>query len=264
MKTPLLHTNHVLRGTETHRIFLAVYHRKPDGTWEPWAAYTLRTEEKREWEDEPRINEHFHYQEWAFEYSKAAQVTLYYNPGGGGGIPRLSDLIRGAECGVYIDTDAFIGLRAGDGWPEESKQKIGGILIEYADRNPLPGVTYFDEPPGLNGGTVTNPFDNGEGYECNEGRTIYCSICKDHLNDDTDNPCEHIQWCERCQQQTGLGLVEGDRCACGPNGVCDLCEKSLAEGEQLYSCDKCDADVCTACSHNHEMGVHCDNCVHDD
>lgn len=265
MSTPLLHTKHVLQGTETHRIFLAIYNQIKDGTWKPWAAYTVQTQQQRHEEKQPTKSEFVNHEEWVFTYSKEDQITYYHSPGGGGALPSLTELTKGFPCGVWIDPEAFAGLRICDSWYPSLKAGCARALAEYATQPDALNVTYFKEPPGLLGSEITNPFGNGPGYESNEGQTIYCSKCDDHLNDDNDNPCEHIRWCEKCQQQTGPGLEESERCACGPNGACDLCETPIADGAQLYCCDKCQTDVCTACSHNAgTIGIECDNCHDDD
>jgi len=45
---------------------------------------------------------------------------------------------------------------------------------------------------------------------------------------------------------------------------CCGCERILKEGEQLYVCDECGDECCTACSENYGLtGVACISCVAD-
>lgn len=83
---------------------------------------------------------------------------------------------RAPECCIALTEADLIPLILTD---EENRQ---AFLTEYSQPTVSDLITYWDE----------------ETDEVEEGRVVYCSLCKRSYDYEARRPCEHIQWCDTC------------------------------------------------------------------
>jgi len=66
------------------------------------------------------------------------------------------------------------------------------------------GYLVIDEPIVLTGAGERNPFEVAY-----EGATVWCQHCEDMLPRDEDEPCEHLSWCDECENHVYTVEVGG-------------------------------------------------------
>lgn len=135
--------------------------------------------------------------QWDFDWCKGEESLYFHNSGEGGEIayhvsrfvhpvPPKAKLWVADGVAIVTSTDDGKASRAVNG-PSELLQ-MGYQLIDRPIR--LPAVDYMACPTK----TTLNPF-----YAGWEGETIWCARCQSiHPSEDTNNPCEHIAWCDEC------------------------------------------------------------------
>lgn len=127
-------------------------------------------------------------EQWDFDYSRTER-TLYFHDSGSGGTPKayVARFVKPdpppAKLWVAEGVPIVDCGKSGRGVSDATLLKRGYVLIPRPLLLPKPY-----------GGKTRNPFEAGE-----EGRTVYCGRCEDCLGcDDTNHPCEHIEWCDGC------------------------------------------------------------------
>lgn len=127
-----------------------------------------------------------------FNWSKTTG-GLYYHESGSGGGPYINGWpgAKRTHAKLWWDQVAAPKLKTG-----------GGEEVGAADLAGL-GFDLVADPIDL-GDHETNPFLYGI-----EGDVIYCTKCRDHLPE--SDVCEHVFWCEKCQEWGG---AEGNKEHC--------------------------------------------------
>jgi hypothetical protein len=169
MKLPPVHIPHDFHH-EGKPIVLIEYHRH--GTfWMPHQVFVSHAPKHPNYCDV-----------FDFEYCNRDGDLLYHESGSGGGA-----YINGWPGSKRVHAKLW--------WNHEAGVELttgGGDKV--TDFRAL-GFEYLTHPIKL-GTTEANPFTYGL-----EGEVLYCTKCKDHLPD--DHLCEHIFWCDRCEEWGG-------------------------------------------------------------
>lgn len=129
------------------------------------------------------------------EWCKRDSVLYYHCSGSGTGfyIHPLCFPNKKPRCAIWWDRGIVSPTNGGNC----SHRKLSDRTVSKF------GYGILNEPLVLSTGT-RNPFEFGQ-----HGDTEYCSKCDDHLqSDDTDAPCKHLWWCEKC----GDWSKPGERC----------------------------------------------------
>jgi hypothetical protein len=126
-----------------------------------------------------------------FNWSRGSETLYFHKAGSGPGVyvngwPNSKK--RMAK--LWFDDSAGVPIRQGSGAPVEDFAALGFELIA----RPLP----------LGPGNDGNPFDFGV-----EARVVYCRKCRDHFSEDAH--CDHIFWCDRCNEWGG-GASDKESC----------------------------------------------------
>ncbi|MDB6080022.1 MAG: hypothetical protein JWO82_3769 [Akkermansiaceae bacterium] len=139
--------------------------------------------------------------EWNFNHCREDEVTVFHCSGSGGGpyhFCRWPKRKPGPpDTAVWLSP----GTMLGDSWTSHGRNGRPG---PYATRCPRAlrrvGIRLLRSPLWLGGSA--NPFEADRHWE---GEAIWCNVCNDHREADSDNPCEHIFFCEECCWWGGPG-----------------------------------------------------------
>ena len=137
--------------------------------------------------DRPEGHSHHHFD---FDWHNGGS-TLYFRMSGSGPTSPIN-------VGLAAEPDPPpFKIWVKDGLALTQSVEVDGQWVDQ----PLPregllarGFVLLAEPLDLGGGE-RNPFADGV-----EGETVYCEKCDDWLPTSWDDPCEHITWCDDCEE----------------------------------------------------------------
>jgi hypothetical protein len=173
---------------ELHELVFVMYHQR-----RPFSVETVEhwDHSKKPWfnpeKDKPRG---FCPQGFDFEYCRRNDTIYQHNSGGGGTVRVvLHEIVeKHPPCEIWIAAGIPLFRHA-------KRKPFNEIPLKDGDLERL-GYKRLRKPRLLRGWrdeASRNPFDVSE-----EGETVYCRRCEDHLPDEPGSVCKHLYWCDDC------------------------------------------------------------------
>ena len=170
---------------DLEQVAAIIYH--PIGNlWLPHSVFTVAA-------DAPLDPKHACCSVYDFNYCRRDDTVYFHNSGGGGGVylGQISNAKKQPRCCIWYDATLV------DPTDSSIKQRhLARHTIEQWGYDIVAAPLTLDFHSG-----EQNPFIYGV-----EGDVEYCTKCDDHFT--TDEPCEHIWWCEKCSNWS----TPQDRC----------------------------------------------------
>lgn len=129
-----------------------------------------------------------------FKWSKSRGILFWHMNGFGGGVRDIlmSRFVNPDNgCRFWSAPHVRFTKWVGKDCHGHSDPASESDLAEMGYRriaDPLPLMRHWRGEPML------NPFEAADG----DVGCVYCPKCDDHIPEETDHPCEHLSFCERC------------------------------------------------------------------